>query len=146
MLFRSEMPEYQQMPGMQKMFQVFGTGRSVTPEVMKDLFAYGLMHDPKHATDELIAERMQIMQIMNGQVMATMKVPVLTERLTELRCPVLGFWGLNERMMPESGIKALADNCSNLRFILVSECGHWVMVEHESMFNRMCLDFLTHQD
>lgn len=138
----SEMPEYQQMAGMQKMFQVFGSGQEVTPEVMKDLFATSLMYDPAHATDELVAERMQIMKIMNGHVMATMQVPVLTERLAELSCPVLGFWGLNENMMPESGMLALAHNTSQLRLILVSECGHWVMVEHEAMFNRACMDFL----
>jgi 4,5:9,10-diseco-3-hydroxy-5,9,17-trioxoandrosta-1(10),2-diene-4-oate hydrolase len=138
----SELHEYQQMPGMQKMFKVFGSGEPVTPDVMKDLFASGLMHDPRFATDELVAERMQIMQIMNGHVMATMQVPVLTSRLPELECPVLGFWGLEEKMMPENGIMALARNVRHLRLILVSECGHWVMVEHQDMFNRACLDFL----
>lgn len=140
----SELPQYQAMPGMQKMFKVFGSGEPVTPEVMKDLFATGLMHNPAHATDELVAERMQIMQIMNGHVMATMSVPVLTERLPELECPVLGFWGLDEKMMPDNGIMALARNTRHLRLILVSECGHWVMVEHEDMFNRSCLDFIQH--
>lgn len=138
----SELHEYQQMPGMQKVFQVFGSGQAVTPEVMKDLFATGLMHDPRYATDELVAERMQIMQIMNGHVMATMQIPVLTPRLAEIRCPVLGFWGMDEKMMPENGIMAMAKNIPHLRLILVTECGHWVMVEHEAMFNRACLDFL----
>jgi len=140
----SEMPEYQAMPGMQKVFKVFGSGEPVTPDVMKDLFATGLMHDPKFATDALVAERMQIMQIMNGHVMATMSVPVLTGRLQEIQCPVLAFWGLDEKMMPENGIMALARNIPHLRLILVSECGHWVMVEHEDMFNRACLDFISH--
>ena len=139
----SELPEYQAMPGMQKVFKVFGSGEPVTPAVMKDLFATGLMYDPKYATDELVAERMQIMQIMNGHVMATMSVPVLTGRLQEIQCPVLGFWGLEEKMMPEGGIMALARNTPHLRLILVSECGHWVMVEHEDMFNRACLDFIS---
>ena len=138
----SELHDYQQMPGMQKMFKVFGSGEPVTAEVMKDLFATGLMYDPKYATDDLVAERMQIMQIMNGHVMATMKVPVLTQRLGELACPVLAFWGLDEKMMPENGIMALARNTRRLRLVLVSECGHWVMVEHEGMFNRACLDFI----
>ncbi len=138
----SELHEYQQMPGMQKVFAVFGSGEPVTHEVMKDLFATGLMHNPAYATDELVAERMQIMEIMNGHVMATMQIPVLTDRLQELDCPVLGFWGLNEQMMPENGIMAMAHNISQLRLVLVSECGHWVMVEHEDMFNRYCLDFL----
>ena len=140
----SELPEYQAMPGMQKVFHVFGSGEPVTPDVMKDLFATGLMHNPEHATDELVAERMQIMQIMNGHVMATMQVPVLVDRLQELQCPVLGFWGMNEKMMPENGIMAMAKNIQTLRLILVTECGHWVMVEHSSMFNRACLDFLHH--
>ena len=139
----SSMPEYQAMPGMQKMFQVYGSGEPVTHEVMKDLFAFGLMHDPRHATDELVKERMQVMGLMNGQVMSSMQIPELTERLGELTCPVLGFWGLNERMMPESGIMNFAHNCRQLRLILVSECGHWVMVEHEAMFNRQCKDFLA---
>jgi 4,5:9,10-diseco-3-hydroxy-5,9,17-trioxoandrosta-1(10),2-diene-4-oate hydrolase len=138
----SELAQYQQMPGMQKVFQVFGGGEPVTHEVMKDLFATGLMHDSQYATDELVEERMQIMQIMNGHVMATMQVPVLTDRLSELNCPVLGFWGMDEQMMPENGIMAMAKNIRHLRLILVTECGHWVMVEHEAMFNRACLDFL----
>jgi 4,5:9,10-diseco-3-hydroxy-5,9,17-trioxoandrosta-1(10),2-diene-4-oate hydrolase len=79
---------------------------------------------------------------MNSQVMSSMQVPELTSRLAELQCPVLGFWGLDERMMPESGIMNLAKHCRQLRLVLVSECGHWVMVEHESMFNRQCVDFL----
>jgi 4,5:9,10-diseco-3-hydroxy-5,9,17-trioxoandrosta-1(10),2-diene-4-oate hydrolase len=140
----SELTEYQGMPGMQKVFQVFGSGEPVTHEVMKDLFAVSLMQDPSYATDELVAERLQIMQIMNGHVMATMAVPVLTDRLHEIACPVLGFWGMDERMMPENGIMALAKNVANLRLVLVTRCGHWVMVEHEEMFNRTCLDFLNH--
>jgi 4,5:9,10-diseco-3-hydroxy-5,9,17-trioxoandrosta-1(10),2-diene-4-oate hydrolase len=140
----SELPQYQAMPGMQKVFAVFGSGAPVTPAVMKDLFATGLMYDPKYATDELVAERMQVMQIMNGHVMATMRIPVLVDRLHELQCPVLGFWGMDEKMMPENGIMAMAKNIKHLRLLLVTECGHWVMVEHEAMFNRECLDFLQY--
>jgi len=138
----SAMEEYGQMPGMQRMFQVYGSGEPVTHKVMKELFAFGLMHDPVFATDALVEERMQVMQTMNGRVMSSMQIPVLTERLGELTCPVLAFWGTNERMMPDSGIMNLAKHCGHLRFILVSECGHWVMVEHEALFNRMCIDFL----
>ena len=66
----------------------------------------------------------------------------LVDRLHEIKCPSLGFCGMNEQMMPESGILAMAKNLNRLRLILVTECGHWVMVEHEDMFNRACLDFL----
>ena len=140
----SDLPEYQAMPGMQKVFKVFGSGEPVTPGVMKDLFATGLMFDPAHATDELVAERMQVMQIMNGHVMATMQVPNLVDQLHKIACPCLGFWGMDEQMMPESGLMKMVKGIPHLRTILVNECGHWVMVEHEGMLNRACIDFLKH--
>ena len=135
--------EYFQMPGMAKLGQVFSSGQAVTPAVMKDLFATCLMHDSQYATDALVAERMEVMKLMNSRVMATMRVPELTARLHELAMPVLGFWGMNERMMPESGIFKLAKNTPDIRLVLVSNCGHWVMVEHEAMFNRTTHDFLV---
>tara|TARA_R110002072_G_scaffold108486_2_gene235357 strand:- start:281 stop:1114 length:834 start_codon:yes stop_codon:yes gene_type:complete len=138
----SQHEEYLQMPGMQKMFEVYGSGEPISHAVMKELFAFGLTHDPVHATDELVAERSQIMAIMNGHVMWTMAIPYLAERLPELSCPVLAFWGTDDRMMPDSGILALAKNCANLKFIILSECGHWVMVEHTELFNREVLSFL----
>ena len=76
----SSMEEYGQMPGMQKMFAVYGSGEPVTHDVMKELFAFGLMHDARHATDELVAERMQVMALMNSQVMASMQIPELGSR------------------------------------------------------------------
>ena len=139
----SQTEEYFTMPGMQKMFEVYGSGEEITPQIMKDLFSFGLMHDPKYATDELVAERHQIMGLMNGHVMITMQIPYLAERLAELQCPVLAFWGANERMMPDSGILALAKNTANLKLIVVSECGHWVMVEHKDLFNKECLEFFA---
>jgi 4,5:9,10-diseco-3-hydroxy-5,9,17-trioxoandrosta-1(10),2-diene-4-oate hydrolase len=139
----SQTEEYFAMPGMQKMFEVYGSGEPITPEIMKELFSFGLMYNPKYATDELVAERFQIMELMNGHVMITMQIPYLAERLKELSCPVLAFWGANERMMPDSGILAVAKNCANLKFVIVSECGHWVMVEHKDLFNKECLEFFA---
>lgn len=139
----SQTEEYFSMPGMQKMFEVYGSDEPITQEVMKGLFEFGLMHDPKFATDELVAERFQIMQIMNGHVMITMQIPYLVDRLHELKCPVLAFWGADDRMMPDSGLLGLAKNCSNMKLIVVSECGHWVMVEYEELFNRECLQFFA---
>lgn len=140
----NDLPEYQAMAGMQKVFQTFGSGAAVTPEAMKDLFATGLMYNGELATDELVAERMQIMQIMNGHVMATMQIPNIVDQLHKIECPCLAFWGMDEQMMPESGLHKMVKAIPHLRTILVNECGHWVMVEHEGMFNRACLDFLQH--
>jgi 4,5:9,10-diseco-3-hydroxy-5,9,17-trioxoandrosta-1(10),2-diene-4-oate hydrolase len=100
------------------------------------------VYDPQHVTDELIAQRMHIMALMNIQVMVSMDIPYLPERLAELRCPVLVFWGANDKMMPDSGLLAIAKQCPNMKMIVLSECGHWAMVEHQALFNRECLQFL----
>ena len=138
----SELSEYRAMEGMQKMFKVFGSSESLTPDIMRDLFATSLMFDPKHATDDLVEERMQIMNLMNSRVISTMSVPILTSRLKEIQHETLVFWGADERMMPEGGIASLIKNMSNLRLMIVSKCGHWVMTEHRDMFNRTSLDFI----
>lgn len=139
----SEREEYLAMPGMQKMFEVYFSEDGLTAEKMREMFEFGLVHNPSHITDELIAERMHVMGLMNSQVMLTMAIPYLPERLSELQCPVLGFWGANDQMMPDSGLLALVNHCANMKLIVLSECGHWAMVEHEALFNTECLQFLA---
>ena len=59
-----------------------------------------------------------------------------------MRGQALTLWGMNENMMPDSGIMKLAKGLRNGRMVLVPNCGHWVMMEHRELFNRMVLDFL----
>lgn len=138
----SERDEYLAMPGMQKMFEVYMSEGGLTTDSMRELFETGLVHNPSHISEELLTERMHVMEMMNSQVMLTMDIPYLPERLADLRCPVLVFWGSNDRMMPDSGLLATMHHCPNMKMIVLSECGHWAMVEHEALFNRECLAFL----
>lgn len=135
-------PDYFTMPGMQIMAQVFGSG-AISRDSLEDFIKKGLVYDPAVVTEELVDDRWQIFQTQNNQVMTTMSVPNMQERLGEIDCPVLVLWGVNERMMPETGIMKLAKGCKHVRVVMVSECGHWVMVEHQDLFNRYCLDFLA---
>jgi 4,5:9,10-diseco-3-hydroxy-5,9,17-trioxoandrosta-1(10),2-diene-4-oate hydrolase len=100
------------------------------------------VYDDSVVDEQLINERWGIFQQQNSQVITSMVVPNMASRLKEITCPVLAFWGVNEKMMPETGIQTLAENCPNIRLTLVSQCGHWVMVEHRDMFNRSTDDFL----
>jgi 4,5:9,10-diseco-3-hydroxy-5,9,17-trioxoandrosta-1(10),2-diene-4-oate hydrolase len=36
----------------------------------------------------------------------------------------------------------IAEGCPRSRVLLLSQCGHWVMVEHAALFNRMSIEFL----
>jgi 4,5:9,10-diseco-3-hydroxy-5,9,17-trioxoandrosta-1(10),2-diene-4-oate hydrolase len=138
----NELPDYLEMPGMKAMFALYGSGKPVTEAAMKDFFVKAFVVDPAVVTDELVHERAEMAKLQNPQVIKTLKVPVMTERLGEIGCPVLTLWGLNENMMPDSGIMRLAKGLKHGRMVLVPQCGHWVMIEHRGLFNRTVLDFL----
>ena len=38
----------------------------------------------------------------------------------------------------------LLANIPNSRLVLLNRCGHWAMIEHADEFNRLVVDFLTH--
>lgn len=139
-----EQMDYFKMPGMARMKEVFMSPQPVTRAAMKEFFVNAFVVNPACVDDQLVEERWTLMQTQNPQVVKTMKVPNLTARLGEIRCPALGFWGMNEQMMPESGILKLAKGLPRMRLILVPRAGHWVMIEHRELFNRMTLDFLKH--
>lgn len=135
-------PDYFLMPAMATMKEVFMSATPVTAERLRYFFEEAMVVDKKFIDDELVNERFELMKLQNPQVIKTMKVPNMTDRLGEIKCPALGFWGVNEKLMPETGILKLAKGVPNLRMIIVPKAGHWVMIEHRDLFNRMTLDFL----
>ena len=112
-----------------------------TKEVLGDLLKL-FVFDPKHVTQELIDERWQILQIQNAQVLASMQIPNLTDRLQELSIPILGFWGYQDKFCPISGAHTIISHCNDARMNMLSQCGHWVMIEHSEYFNKQCIQFL----
>ncbi|MDU9414885.1 alpha/beta fold hydrolase [Pseudomonas sp. zfem005] len=133
---------YLQMEGIQKMGAAFANGELNDAAGMRRLLGLQLF-DPALITDETVNERVAVVQQQPRCVLGSMQVPNLTERLAELACPILGFWGMNDKFCPVSGAQTLMERCRDIRFVLLSECGHWVMVEHRELFNRTCLDFLA---
>jgi 4,5:9,10-diseco-3-hydroxy-5,9,17-trioxoandrosta-1(10),2-diene-4-oate hydrolase len=135
-----ERETYFRMEGIQRMMSDFAGG-VLDREGMRRLLTL-LVHDPKHVTDALLDERVPVVQTQPKEVLATMRVPNLSDRLGELRVPVLGFWGTNDRFCPATGAMKVMEHCPNAEFVLVNRCGHWVMVEHSELFNHATLDFL----
>ena len=132
---------YLQMEGIQKMGAAFANGELNDAAGMRRLLGLQL-YDASTISDETVNERVAVVQQQPRCVLTTMQVPNLAPRLGELQCPILGFWGMNDKFCPASGAQTLMAACRNIRFVLLSECGHWVMVEHRELFNRTCLDFL----
>lgn len=140
-----DQPDYFKMPGMAVMKEIFMSAEPVTPARLRLFMEGALVYDKSVIDDQLVNERHALMLMQNPQVVKTMSVPNMTPRLGEIKCPALGFWGINEKMMPETGIMKLAKGVPNLRMITVPNCGHWVMVEHRDMFNRTVIDFLKNE-
>ncbi|MBT6422564.1 MAG: alpha/beta fold hydrolase [Porticoccaceae bacterium] len=112
-----------------------------TKEVLGELLKL-LVCDPKHITEQLVNERWKILQMQNPQVLASMQIPNLTDRLPELSVPILGFWGYQDKFCPISGAHTIISQCGDARMNMLSQCGHWVMVEHSAYFNKQCIEFL----
>ena len=132
---------YLQMEGIQQMGAAFANGELNDAAGMRRLLSLQLF-DPALISDETVAERVAVVGQQPACVLTSMQVPNLTARLAELQCPILGFWGINDKFCPASGAQTMLAACRRIRFVLLSECGHWVMVEHRELFNRECLAFL----
>lgn len=136
-----EREEYFKMEGIKKMMPLFAAG-PLTAASMRDLLTLQL-YDSRLVTDDIITERVATCALQPRTVLSTMRVPNYESRLGEIKCPVLGFWGVNDQFNPPGGAQKIAAGCPNAKVTLVNHCGHWVQVEHRDYFNRACIDFLT---
>ena len=132
---------YDSMPGIKKLLSDFlgGDMNQTKIEGLLELFPY----DASIISNEMVQERMQILPLMNRQVMATMDIPNMEEDLHLLHQPVLVFWGMSDQFIPVSGAIKIGQNCPNVQIMLFSQCGHWVMIEKEEVFNTSCINFLS---
>ena len=134
--------DYFTMPGMQMMKEVFTSGKPLSEADMRAFFEKAFVVDKTCISAQLVSERWHSMKTQNPHVVQTMVVPNMEDDLHKINCPILAFWGMNENMMPETGIMKLAKKCKNIQMVLLSQCGHWVMLEHKKTFNAMTLNFL----
>jgi 4,5:9,10-diseco-3-hydroxy-5,9,17-trioxoandrosta-1(10),2-diene-4-oate hydrolase len=132
---------YMEMPGIKAMIKSVFSKEGPSREGMRAIFELQLF-DRTLITDQIIEERYDIAKDQPKHVMSTQRVTNLATRLKELTCPVFGLWGMNDQFCPPSGARTLAEQCSTSRVLLLNKCGHWVMVEHRDLFNRLCVDFL----
>ncbi len=133
---------YMGMRGIKRMVRSIYGPEGLSPESMRRVFSLQLF-DADKIDDEVIAERFEIAKTQPvKRVIETMKVPNLTEELAGLSCSVLGFWGVDDQFCPVSGATTIAREVKDAKVLLINSCGHWVMVEHTDLFNRMSIEFL----
>ncbi len=133
---------YMGMKGIRSMLRAIFDPDGLSLESMRKVFAKQLF-DPTIISEDLLEQRMRIAQTQPPAVFATSKVPNQSDELHQIRCPVLGLWGNDDQFCPVSGATTLAERIDDVRMMRLSRCGHWVMVEYETVFNRMVSDFLS---
>jgi 4,5:9,10-diseco-3-hydroxy-5,9,17-trioxoandrosta-1(10),2-diene-4-oate hydrolase len=131
---------YFKMPGIQKMVSQF-VGAGFDREGLRRLLEL-LAYDPKTVTDELVEQRLNILKTQPKDVLARMSIPDLTAELGKLRCPLLGFWGIEDQFCPASGYEKILRAVADSRFIMYARCGHWAMIERAQDFNKNVIEFL----
>lgn len=136
-----ERETYFAMEGIRKMVEVYSQG-PMGVEQMRTVMSLQL-YDASQLDDAILAERAAVAVTQPANLFSTMMVPNMTQQLSELSCPVLGFWGTDDVFNPPAGTFKFLDNVPQARFLMLNRCGHWVQVEHQSLFNRTCLDFLA---
>ncbi len=132
---------YFQMEGIARMVKVYAQG-PMGIEQMRQVMDLQLF-DNSQLQESLLAERVAVALTQPPNLFSTMMVPNMTGQLHSIQAPILGFWGANDLFNPPKGCFKILDNAPNARFIMLNRCGHWVQVEHQSLFNRECIEFLT---
>lgn len=135
-----EREAYFAMAGMQEMVSTFTSG-PMDESMMRRVLSL-LVHDPAIIDEALVQERYGVCETQPRTVLSTMRVPNMTDRLHEIECPVLGFWGVNDDFNPVGGNIKLLEGCLDARFVLLNRCGHWVQAEYRDYFNQECIQFL----
>lgn len=139
-----ELDVYFAMPGIANMRSSFGSPDF--SEADQRRLGESLVHDPRHITDALVAERYAVARVQPKDVIARMRTHNVRPRLGEIKVPILLFWGYNEAFMPLTGIAYFFEACEDVRCITFNKVGHWVQVERASEFNRYSIEFLDEQD
>lgn len=66
----------------------------------------------------------------------------LSEKLNEIRVPVLGLWGSDDDWVPVSKGEQIIKEITNARLIVIEGAKHCPMETHSEIFNRYLLNFL----
>ena len=130
---------YMEMEGIKAMLRVLYK-EGISKETIRKIFTLQL-HDESKITDEVIEERYQVAMTQHKDNIARIRVTNQEDRLSEIRCPVLCFWGADDKFCPPSGAPKIASACPNSRTVLIGNCGHWVLVEYKKLFHELTPQF-----
>lgn len=113
------------------------------------LLLHSLVYDKSAITEELVDQRYaasvapDVLAVNRGPHWA---VQSLDDQLERATAPTLLVWGIDDRASPFDQAITMLRRLPNARLHAFARCGHSVQLEYPDEFNRLVLDFLSHQD
>ncbi|MFE5210029.1 alpha/beta fold hydrolase [Streptomyces sp. NPDC056600] len=127
--------------------------RDASPENMKALVEIMTFDKERFATPELtqarsaaaLARPEHLRNYVEGLPHGA-PIPVKVDRdlIPDIQVPTLIVHGRDDRVLHYEVSLWLTANIPNSRLVLLNRCGHWAMIEHADEFNRLVVDFLSH--
>lgn len=136
-----ERDTYMAMPGIRSMLRCIYGDDGITLFGMQKVFTKQVF-DPSQVPEGVIERRTTLALTQPQHVFRTLRVPNQASRLGELQMPVLCLWGMNDLFCPPSGAQTVANAVADAAVVLLTQCGHWVMVEKRAIFDRTVRGFL----
>ncbi|MFE2426684.1 alpha/beta fold hydrolase [Streptomyces sp. NPDC059373] len=127
--------------------------KDASPENMKALVEIMTYDKKRFATPELTQARSEaalarpdhLKNYVDGLAHgAPIPIRVDRDRIPDIQVPTLLIHGKDDRVLHYETSLTLLANIPNSRLVLLNRCGHWAMIEHAAEFNRLVVDFLSH--
>ncbi|GAA1900712.1 alpha/beta fold hydrolase [Streptomyces sodiiphilus] len=127
--------------------------KDASPENMKALVEIMTYDKERFATPELTRARSRaalarpdhLRNYVEGLAHgAPIPVKVDRDKIPGIQAPTLLIHGKDDRVLHYEISLWLLANIPDSRLVLLNRCGHWAMIEHAAEFNRLVVDFLTH--
>lgn len=127
--------------------------RDPSPENMLALVQIMTYDKDRFATPELIHARSEAASARPDHLRNYVEglahgapIPIRVDRdaIPAISAPTLLIHGKDDRVLHYEVSLWLLANIANARLVLLNRCGHWAMIEHAEEFNRLVVDFLSH--
>ena len=102
-----------------------------------------LVHDDATISDDVVRERYPVAVTQPSRVFTSVGIQPTWERLHEISCPVLCFWGAADRFLPVSQVLIAAKEFRDCKVVISNRAGHWYMLEQPDDFNHEVVNYLT---
>lgn len=101
-----------------------------------------LVHNVGDISEEAVRERFPVALSQPSEVWTRMRTGSYVDRLGEITCPVLAFWGAQDKFIPVAQSLTLVQRMKDVKLVVSTKAGHWFMIEEKEDFNRESINFL----